>query len=170
MRIGPGRQAPDLGELRRLAARRRAVGDRMRRLLPGVIVGSTTLVGTGALAAWVSGQPGVNTPGAGSPSRPSVTTAVTATTTDPVHSLQQALQADEASLHSLEAAMPEVPAPAANASGSGSAPVATGTAAGATVTPTVAPLPKIVIPALPQVVASPAPAVNATTGASHAIP
>lgn len=170
MRIGPGRQAPDLGELRRLAARRRAVGDRMRRLLPGVIVGSTTLVGTGALAAWVSGQPGVNTPGAGSPTRSSATAAVTSPTTDPVRSLQHALQVDEATLHSLEAAMPAVPAPAATEAGSTSAAVATGTAAGAPAAPTLAPLPKIVIPALPQVVASPAPAVNATTGASHAIP
>lgn len=156
---GPRRKAPDPGELRRLAARRRAVGDRVRRLLPGIIVGSTTLVGTGALAAWVSSQPGVDTTAGRAAVRPAAAPASTSPATDALRSLQQALQADETALRSLEAGMPTIPS--AGPSTAGGAPVTA---------PAVAPLPQIAIPALPQVVSSPAPAVNATTGASHAIP
>ena len=170
MRIGPRRQPPDLAELRRLAARRRAVGDRVRRLLPGLVVGSTTLVGTGALAAWVSSQPGATAAGTSGPATSSsLPAALTPPTTDAVGALQQALQSDEDTLHSLEAAMPAVTAPTAGTPAQAAGPAAG--AAGASVTvPTIAPLPKIVVPAIPQVVTSPSPVVNATTGASHAIP
>lgn len=148
------RRAPDLGELRRTAARRRAIGDRVRRLLPGIIVGSTTLVGSGALAAWVSGQPGVSTTGGHVTARAAASRASTPPTTDPLRSLQQALRADEAALRSLESAMPAV----------GAAPATPATL------PPIVPLPQITVPVAPRVVVAPAPAVNATTGASHAVP
>lgn len=158
---GP-RHGPDLGELRRLAARRRVAGDRIRRLVPGVIIGSSTLVGTGVLAAWVGGQPGVTTTAGQQATRTPASTARSSQTSDPVPSLQNALQADESALQSLETGMPTIgagtPAPAVAAAG-----------APATL-PAIAPLPQIAMPALPQIAASPAPAVNATTGASHAIP
>ncbi len=159
MRVGSRRHAPDPGELRRLAARRRATGDRLRRLLPGVIVGSTTLVGTGALAAWVSGQPGVAATARQLPTRPAVTAPPT---TDAVRSLQRALQADETALRSLEAGMPVIRTT--------SGPPGAAQAATPVTVPAIAPLPQIAVPAAPPVLSSPAPAVNATTGASHAIP
>ena len=161
MKIGAGRRAPDLAELRRVAARRRAVGDKVRRLIPGVIVGSTTLVGSGALAAWVSGQPGVASTSGGAVAGKAPTAATTPPTTDALQTLQQALRSDENTLQSLEAAVPNVAAVAS--------PAAPPAGSAATV-PTVAPIPRIAIPVIPQVASTPAPAVNATTGASHALP
>ena len=168
LRVGHGAAAAggrvDPAELRRLATGRRLAGDRLRRVLPGVVIGSTTLLGSGLLAAWVGQQPGVS---ATHPvPRSSHGAAGPTATTDPVPALNDALRADEAALRSLEAGLPVVgPAPslAGSRTGAGSP------GPGSVTLPSIAPLPQIAVPVAPAAV-SPAPAVNATTGASHAIP
>ena len=49
----------DVGRIRGRAARRLRVRGRLRRIVPGVVVSSGALVGTGGFVAWVSAQPGL---------------------------------------------------------------------------------------------------------------
>lgn len=163
--VAAARGRVDPAELRRLAAGRRLAGDRLRRVLPGVIIGSTTLLGSGLLAAWVGGQPGMGSASHPVPRSGHGVTGPTATT-DPVPALNDALRADEAALRSLESGLPVV-GPAPSLAGSRTGGGVPG--AGSVTLPSIAPLPQIAVPVAPAAV-SPAPVVNATTGASHAIP
>lgn len=151
----------DLTRIRRLTTRKRVVGQRMRRLLPGLIVGTTTLTGTGALAAWVGHQPGINMVKAAAPSVPP-------TTVDVLNPLASQLQADEKQVNALESTLANLQqqrAAEARAASSGvaAAPAVSGQALAPIGTlPPLAPIPSVSI--------TPAPVVNATTGASHAVP
>lgn len=154
MRERPGRGPSDanLNEIRRLASRKRVFGQRVRRVLPGLVVGSATLTGTGALAAWVGNQPGIHTVS-------SVTSSPPATVAS-LGPLAQQLQADEKEVSALQSALMNLQKQrAADATPAGSA------APGGGPVGTLPPL-----PAIPSVSIGPVPAVNATTGASHAVP
>lgn len=170
-RGGPGPHgAPDvdLTRIRRLTTRKRVVGQRLRRVLPGLVVGSATLTGTGALAAWVGHQPSVQTVRAAPGTVPP-------TTVDLLAPLAGQLQADEKEVNTLEstladlqkqkAAAASAPAPSAAPAGAGGPSGSAGAGQAAASIATLPPLPPI-----PSVSISPAPVVNATTGASHAVP
>ncbi|HVA74958.1 MAG TPA: hypothetical protein VNF71_10395 [Acidimicrobiales bacterium] len=150
----------DAASAHRLAAgRRKAVGLKLRRVVPGLVVGTTTLAGTGGLIAWVAGQPGVKT----------VATAVArpTPTTNPAQlsAVQKQLQAEEAALQSLQGRLAQIVAQAhASASAAAGGTPVSGSGGSASAAP-LAPL-----PALPVLAPAPAPATNATTGASHAVP
>lgn len=160
---------------RLVAARRRAMGLRLRRVVPGLVVGTTTLAGTGGLVAWVSHQPGLQVSTASRAVAPPVSTT---SPTDPavVSAVQHQLQQEEAALRALQARMTQLSRQAAasrasagdtggagtGAQGAGSA---SGSGSGFTPLPALPPLPALSAP----VVAAP-PAAIATTGASHAVP
>lgn len=150
--VGPNPSEADLAEIRRLANRRRLLGQRVRRVLPGLVVGSATLTGTGALAAWVGHQPGIHTATAAASTTP--------TTVGALGPLAQQLSADEQAVNALQSAVAELQRPRAAAATHGGAAKPSGGSLG-----TIPPL-----PAIPSVSIGPAPVVNATTGASHAVP
>jgi len=151
-RPGPNQSDADLAAIRRLASRRRLLGQRVRRVLPGLLVGSATLTGSGALAAWVGHQPDIHTV-----SSPASAAPMTVGALGP---LVQQLQADETEVNALQSAMANLQKQRAAVAAQGGAAQSSGGSLG-----TIPPL-----PAIPSVSISPAPAVNATTGASHAIP
>jgi hypothetical protein len=174
------------------------MGRRVRRLLPGVVVGSGALVGTGALMAWVGDRPGLH----------SAATASAAPTPPPTNSsngqvlseLDRQLQIDASEVQQLGVALSKLEAArraaAANASRvttvvGGSSAVGSpsnGTVAnpqgaaapsalpsigsigsiGSVNIPTIPSITPIAVPA-PSTSSSP-PATNATTGASHVAP
>lgn len=142
----------DLEEIRRLARRKRVFGQKLRRVVPGLVVGSATLTGTGALAAWVGHQPGIHAVSSVANTPP--------TTVAALGPLVEQLQADEKEVGALQSALVDLhkqrAAGAAQAGGATPGGVSIGT---------IPPLPSI-----PSVSIGPAPAVNATTGASHAVP
>lgn len=165
---GPyGRPDVDLTRIRRLATRKRVLGQRVRRVLPGLIVGSATLAGTGTLAAWVGHQPGIHTV-------PSAARIAPTTTVDALGPLASQLHADEQQVNALQSTLANLQKQrAAEAAAAGQAP--TGVAATQTGSPgaaqagsSIGTLPPL--PPIPSVSISPAPVVNATTGASHAVP
>ena len=167
-RAGPARPGtagqPDspMGELRRMATRRRLLGRRVRRVLPGLVVGSATLTGTAAVAAWVGDQPDV---------RPAPAAAATPPTTkDPLGALAGRLRADTEQVNALQSALAELDQQRAAAAAAPGATVGAG-ASQAAASPSVTPLATLPpLPPIPSVSIGPAPVVNATTGASHAVP
>ena len=155
-------QALDAASTHRLAARRRkAVGLKLRRVVPGLVVGTTTLAGTGGLVAWVAGQPGVKTVATVAAKPPPAT--------DPAQlsAVQKQLQAEETALQAVQSRMAQIVAQSrAQAAAAASAP--SGAHTGSVASPQFSALPAI--PALAPVAAAPPPATSATTGASHAVP
>jgi hypothetical protein len=92
------------------AARRRTIGVRLRRLIPPLLAGTTTVAGTGALVAWVSHQPGVSAAASTTTNRP-VGSAPPAGPIGPdpaareaqvVSAVQKQLSAEEATLRELQ--------------------------------------------------------------------
>ena len=185
------RDQPPRPSTRRLAAsRRRALGIKARRLVPPLIVGTTTLAGTGVLVAWVSNQPGVKPTStltissASASTRPatSTTNAEAAREAQVLTALQQQLKSEETALQTLQATVTQAAATrraaaasiaSPSAASAGGSPVASSTPGGAST----APLPALTpLPTIPTVVVPPpapvvaAPVVSATTGASHAVP
>ncbi len=169
---------------RRLAAsRRRARGVKTRRLIPALVVGTTTIASMGALVVWVSNQPGIKpattltVSSASVVAKPGPAAEASAATREAamLAAVQQQLLAENKALQSLQFAVTKadaarraaslVAAPGAartSAAGTGSSNVA------AVPSATFSPLPTIPVVAVPAPIA--APIVSATTGASHAIP
>lgn len=154
------------------AARRRAVGLRLRRLVPSLVVGTSTLAGTGGLVAWVSHQPGMQVTTTGS-SAPAGAPAATGRPDDTaaLAGVQKQLHAEEAALQALQDQLARLRRTQATEAGrAGTAGTAPG-AAGGPAFPSLSPMPTIPpLPALPAPMVVPSPATNATTGASHALP
>lgn len=174
------------------AARRQARSVKVRRLVPGIVVGTTTLAGTGSLVAWVANQPGIKATAVSQTATPPPVAATTST--DPaVLSVQRQLQQEEAALQALQSRMADLAkraaaerARAASAAGQGSgwSPGSGAQTAASPGTPQVVGAgslpPLAALPALPPMPALPAPApaatssaappATATTGASHALP
>ena len=169
----------DIADLRKLAGRRRAAATRLRRLLPTVVVGTTTLAGTGGLFAWMGNQPGLASTRSAAPA-PVPSGGVR----PELPALQKALQADEAQVRSLESALNPLAAQQAAAARSAAASArggggGTATASGLTGNgggygvsggPAVSVAPIAPLPAIQPLTVAPAPSTNATTGASHAVP
>lgn len=161
-----------LADMRRRATRSRMFRNRLRRLIPGMVVTSAALAGTGGLATWVASQPGV----AASPVRVQATYPPATDHSRAMAALQSELKADASQIDVLNrrlAALAAKRAAEEKAASEGlGAPGPTGGPGGAgsggssfSTLPPIAPLQPLSI-----AVPSPAPAVNATTGASHAIP
>ena len=158
---------PHLSKRRLAASRRRTLGVKARRLLPPLVVGATTLAGLGGLVAWVSNQPGVRPVTTLNFSSASLGATPAATSTDPTAAREaqvlaavgQQLAADNKALQALQSTVTQAAAARRTAGPPASSP---GTAFALT------PLATIPAVAIPGPVA--APVVNATTGASHAIP
>jgi hypothetical protein len=171
------------------------MGRRSRRLLPGVVVGSGALVGTGALMAWVGDRPGMHaTPIAAAiaPARP----ANNQTNSRVLTELNQQLRLETSEVGQLQSALAQLNSArraAANAghvttvvggqSSGGSPPGGSSpnptAAAGPALLPSIGSIGSVNIPAIPslspiavpsQSAPSAPPATNATTGASHAVP
>ncbi len=161
---GSGRPGDPLSEIRRVAARRRAVAQRLRRFLPGLVVGSATLAGTGAVAAWVGNQPGVSNASSAVPA----TTPRAPTTADVIGALAGQLRTDTQQVNALQSTLATLQQQRAAATAAAASAASGSQAAPAPSLAPVATLPPL--PPIPSVSITPAPAVNATTGASHAVP
>jgi hypothetical protein len=92
-------QPVDLADLRKLNRRRNGLSKGTRRLLPGVIVGSASLIGTGGLVVWVGDRPGMKPTTVATSYRPPVSTGRSDPTV--VAALQAQLQADEREVQRL---------------------------------------------------------------------
>lgn len=181
------------------AARRKAVALRLRRLVPGLVVGTTTLAGTGGLVAWVSEQPGLKASAASSTGAQPPVSTTAGVNPALVSAVQRQLQTEESALQALQARMAELSKQAAisraaaasrgaaagsgrvsSSGGAGLVEATAGAARGPTAaTGSAAPLaPLPTLPAMPAYTPAPAaaapapapPATTATTGASHAVP
>ena len=177
------------------AARRQARKLRLRRLVPGIVVGTTTLAGTGSLVAWVSNQPGLKATAASQTAAPAPTGATPSTDPAVLSAVQRQLQQEEVALEALQSRMAELArraaseraaaastggqvsgwsqGPGARAAQGAATPgappvVAAGSVPPLPPQPTLPPMPSLSAPA-PAATAA-APAATATTGASHALP
>jgi len=164
------KSAASASQLRASAARRMAAGSRARRVIPGILVGSGSLLGAGVLVGWVADQPGMV---ATSPLKVAETTVPTTAPPDSgaLAVLDQRIAADEVQVRALEATLAGLRQRGVSAaSPSSTHPAANGQPVPAHTLPAPAPTAAPARVAAPAAAPAPAPTTHATTGASPAVP
>lgn len=163
------RSAESASQIRASVARRMAARSRARRVIPGIVVGSGSLLGAGVLVGWVADQPGMV---ATSPLKVAETTVPT--TLPPgggaLAVLDQRIAADEVQVRALEATLAGLKQRGAAGSVSSTHPAAVGKPVPAQTLHTAAPAAAPARVAAPAAAPAPAPTTHATTGASPAAP
>ena len=166
------KSAESASHIRASVARRMAARARVRRVIPGIVVGSGSLLGAGVLVGWVADQPGMVT------ASPLKVAEMTVPTTVPAGGgalsvLDQRIAADEVQVRALEATLAGLRQRGASAGSTSSThPAPAGQPVPAqtlhTPAPTAAPT-RVAAPAAAPAPA-PAPTTHATTGATPAVP
>lgn len=161
--------AESASQMRASVARRMATRSRARRVIPGIVVGSGSLLGAGVLVGWVADQPGMV---ATSPLKVAETTVPTTVPPGGVALavLNQRIAADEVQVRALEATLAGLKQRGAAGPTSSTHPTAAGKPVPAQTLHTPASTAAPARVAAPAAAPAPAPTTHATTGASPAAP